>query len=56
MYYNTKTDEKYNDKAIFVPYGPEEAVKEAEAALAAEKKKKEEESLLKKNTPYTGIK
>lgn len=43
MYYNTKTDEKYNDKAIFVPYGPEEAVKEAEAALAAEKKKKEEE-------------
>lgn len=43
MYYNTKTNEKYDDKAIFVPYGPEEAVKEAEAALAAEKKKKEEE-------------
>lgn len=43
MYYNTKTDEKYNEKAIFVPYGPEEAVKEAEAKLAAQKKKKEEE-------------
>lgn len=43
MYYNTKTDEKYDEKAIFIPYGPEEAVKEAEAKLAAQKKKKEEE-------------
>ncbi|MBR5512993.1 MAG: class B sortase [Ruminococcus sp.] len=43
MYYNTKTNEKYDDKAIFIPYGPEEAVKEAEAKLAAQKKKKEEE-------------
>ncbi len=43
MYYNTKTNEKYDEKAIFVPYGPEEAVKEAEAKLAAQKKKKEEE-------------
>ncbi len=43
MYYNTKTNEKYDEEAIFVPYGPEEAVKEAEAKLAAEKKKKQEE-------------
>lgn len=43
MYYNTKTNEKYDEKAIFIPYGPEEAVKEAEAKLAAQKKKKEEE-------------
>lgn len=43
MYYNTKPDEKYNENAIFIPYGPEEAVKEAEEAAAAAKKKKEEE-------------
>ena len=43
MYYNSKKDEKYDEDAIFIPYGPEEAVKEAEAKLAAEKKKKEEE-------------
>lgn len=41
MYYNTKTNEKYDEKAIFIPYGPEEAVKEAEAKLAAQKKKEE---------------
>lgn len=43
MYYNSKPNEKYDEKAIFIPYGPEEAVKEAEAKLEAQKKKKEEE-------------
>lgn len=41
MYYNSKPDEKYDEKAIFMPYGPEEAVKEAEAKLEAQKKKEE---------------
>lgn len=40
MYYNTKTNEKYDEDAVFIPYGPEEAVKEAEEAA---KKKKEAE-------------
>ena len=43
MYYNSKPNEKYDEKAIFIPYGPEDAVKEAEAKLEAQKKKKEEE-------------
>ncbi len=43
MYYNSKPDEKYDEDAIFVPYGPEEAVKKAEKALAEQKKKAEEE-------------
>jgi sortase B len=42
MYYNTKRNEKYDKDAIFIPYGPEEAVKEAEAKLAAQKKKEQE--------------
>ena len=42
MYYNTKKNEKYDKDAIFIPYGPEEAVKEAEAKLAAQKKKEQE--------------
>lgn len=44
MYYNTKPNEKYNEDEIFIPYGPEEAVKKAEEQLAAESKKKEEEN------------
>lgn len=43
MYYNTKPNEKYDENAIFIPYGPEEAVKEAEKAAEAAKKKKEDE-------------
>lgn len=47
MYYNSKPNEKYDEEAIFVPYGPEEEVKKAEKALA-EKKKREEEERKKK--------
>lgn len=42
MYYNTKPNERYDENALFIPYGPEEAVKEAQAKAEAEKKKKEE--------------
>ncbi|MDE5764401.1 MAG: class B sortase [Ruminococcus sp.] len=29
LYYNTKTNEQYDENAPFIPYGPEDAVKEA---------------------------
>ena len=43
MYYVSKPNEKYDENAIFIPYGPEEAVKEAEKAAAAEKKAKDKD-------------
>ncbi|MBO5163258.1 MAG: class B sortase [Ruminococcus sp.] len=49
MYYNTKPNERYDENAIFIPYGPEEAVKEAEEAAAA-KKKKESDKKKKEDT------
>lgn len=42
MYYVSKPNEKYDEDAIFIPYGPEEAVKEAEEAATAEKKAKDD--------------
>lgn len=44
MYYVSKPNEKYDEDAIFIPYGPEEAVKEAEEAAAAEKKAKDDKN------------
>lgn len=41
MYYNTRTNEKYDEDALFMPYGPEDAVKEAEKAFAEAGKKSE---------------
>ncbi len=48
MYYVSKPNEKYDENAVFIPYGPEEAVKEAEKAAAAEKKDKEKKKEDKK--------
>lgn len=58
MYYNTKTNEKYDEDAVFIPYGPEEAVKEAEEAAkkkkeAEKKKKAADESSEKKKKEST---
>ncbi|MDE6775061.1 MAG: class B sortase [Ruminococcus sp.] len=34
LYYNTKTNEQYDENAPFIPYGPEDAVKEAKKKFA----------------------